>query len=167
MRFFKNDCNVGDGWFYLYIVHWGVLNPHFMKTPPMLPSPFFEILSNPIHFPVFSNPTPTVFSVVLFLWQNEWSRHIWCAILLNDNTDLHMSSLGTLVPEGPWCVFYVTRRQVYWGLTHNVVFTGTLIWYHTHKHTHKAHSGASRLTHPYKYLFTPPVMCWQQLPLLH
>ena len=166
MEFFKNDCNLGDGWFYLYIVHW-VLNPYFMKTPPMLPSQLFEILSNPIHFLVFSNPTPTVLSVVLFLWQNEWSRHTWCAILLNDNMDLHMLSLGTLVPEGPWCVVYVTRRQVYWGLTHNVVFTGTLIWYHTHKHTHKAHSGASRPTHPYKYLFTPPVMCWQQLPLLH
>ena len=167
MRFFKNDCNVGDGWFYLYIVHWGVLNPHFMKTPPMLPS--FQILYIP--FPPNSlsppTPTPTGLSVVLFLWINGWSSHVWCAILLNYNMDLHMSGLCTLVPEGPWCVFYVTRRQVYWGLTHNVVFTGTLIWYHTHKHTHKAHSGASRLTHPYKYLFTPPVMCWQQLPLLH
>ena len=111
----------------------------------MLPSSFFEILSNPIHFHF------TVLSVVLFLWQNEWSRHTWCAILLNDNMDLHMSSLGTLVPEGPWCVFYVTRRQVYWGLTHNVVFTGTLIWYHTNTQTHALHSGASRLTHPYKY----------------
>ena len=44
-------------------------------------------------------------------------------------------------------------------------FTGTLIWYctHTHTHTHtntcRAHSGASRLTHPCKYKFTPPVMC--------
>ena len=39
------------------------------------------------------------------------------------------------------------RRQVYWDLTHIVVFTGTLIWYHTQTQT--AHSGASRLTHPY------------------
>ena len=49
--------------------------------------------------------------------------------------DLLMSSLGTLVPEGPWCVFYTTRHQVYWGLTHSVVFNCTLIWYHTHEHT--------------------------------
>ena len=131
-----------------------------MKTPPMLPSSFFEILSNPIHFHF------TVLSVVLFLWQNEWSRHTWCAILLNDNMDLHMSSLGTLVPEGPWCVFYVTRRQVYWGLTHVVVF----YWYSdliSRTQTHTAHSGASRLTHSYKYIFTPPAICSQQLPLLH
>ena len=39
-----------------------------------------------------------------------------------DIMDLHMSNLGTIVPEGPWCVLYATRRQVYWGLTHNVVF---------------------------------------------
>ena len=45
-------------------------------------------------------------------------------------------------------------------------FTGALIWYHTHTHTHThtnaqthtAQPGASRLTHPYKYIFTPPVM---------
>ena len=65
-------------------------------------------------------------------------------------------------------VFYAKRCQVYWGLTRNVVFC----WYydtmsHTHKHTaHTAHSRASRLTQPYKYIFTPPVMCSQQLPLL-
>ena len=77
---------------------------------------------------------------------------------------VRMSSLGALVPEGPWHVFYATRYQVYWGLTCNVVF----YWYsdlilHTHTHTHtntcRAHSGASRLTHPCKYKFTPPVMC--------
>ena len=48
-----------------------------------------------------------------------------CAILLNDNMDLHMSSLGTLVPEGPWYVFYAARCQVYGGLIYNVVF----YWY--------------------------------------
>ena len=36
-----------------------------------------------------------------------------------------------------------------------------------HTQTHTAHSGASRLTHPYKYIFPPPVMCSQQLLLLH
>ena len=57
----------------------------------------------------------------------------------------------SILPEGLWCVFYAARHQVYWGLTHNVVFTGTLIWYHTNTQTHALHSGASRLTHPYKY----------------
>ena len=93
--------------------------------------------------PLYCLPsTPRVLSVVLFLLLNGWSRHIWCAVLLNDNMDLHMSSLGTLLPEGPWCVFYATRCQVYCGLTHSVVF----YWYfnfishthtHTHMHTHK------------------------------
>ena len=55
-------------------------------------------------------------------WINDWSRHIWCAILLNDNMNLHMLSLCIIAPEGPWCVFYTTGCQVYWGLTHVVVF---------------------------------------------
>ena len=42
--------------------------------------------------------------------------------LLNFIMDLHLSSLGTLVPEGPCCVFYVTRHQVYRGMTRNMVF---------------------------------------------
>ena len=47
--------------------------------------------------------------------------------------DLHMSSLGTLLPEKP-CMLYTTRYQIYWGLTHNEGFC----WYsdlisHTHK----------------------------------
>ena len=76
-----------------------------------------------------------------------------------------MLSLGTVVPEGPWCMFYATRHHVCQGLIHNVVFYCTLIWYHTHKHT--AHSGASRLTHLCKYIFAPPIMCPQLLPSLH
>ena len=39
---------------------------------------------------------------------------------------------------------------------------------HTHTNTcTNKHSGATRLTHQYKYIFTPPVMCLQQLSLLH
>ena len=79
----------------------------------------------------------------------------------------NLSTRRTLI-----CVVYVTRRQVYWSLTHNVLFAGTLIWYHTHTQTHTpqthtARTGASRMTYPYKYIFTPPVMCSQQLSLLH
>ena len=36
----------------------------------------------------------------------------------NDMVDLHMSSLGSIVPQFPCCVFYATRRH------------------HTHIHTH-------------------------------
>ena len=51
-------------------------------------------------------------------------------------------------------------------LTHNVIF----YWYSNlipHTQIYKAHSGASRLTDPYKYMFAPTVMCPQQLPLLY
>ena len=44
-------------------------------------------------------------------------------------------------------------------------FAGALIWYHTHKDTQ--HTRASRLTHPYKYIFAPFVICLQQPTLLH
>ena len=36
-----------------------------------------------------------------------------------------------------------------------------------HTQTDTAHSGAIRLTHLYNYILTPPVICSQQLPLLH
>ena len=36
-----------------------------------------------------------------------------------------------------------------------LLFAGTLIWYHTHKHIHTTHSGGvNRLTHPYNYILT-------------
>ena len=108
-------------------------NPVILWRPPPHPNIAYPHtpFSNFVHTPPTPTslspppPAPTVFSVAMFLWLNGWSRHIWCAILLNDNMDLYMSSLGTLVPEGPWCVFHETRRQVYWSLTHSVVF----YWY--------------------------------------
>ena len=152
----------------MYIVGRGILTSLFYEDPPVLLMPPFQLFSNP-PIPFLSPPTPipTALSVVLYFWLNGWSYHIWCAILLNDIMNLHMLSLGTLVPEGPWCVFYVTRHQMYWGLTHNAVFC----WYsdlisHIKGHT-KTHSIASRLTHPYEYISTPPVMCSQQLSLLY
>ena len=79
--------------------------------------------------------------------------------------DLHISSLGTLVPEGTWCVFYATRHQVYWGLT-QCGFLLVLGFDITHK-TYTGPSGASRLIHLYKFILKSPVMCSQQPPLLH
>ena len=40
-----------------------------------------------------------------------------------------------------------------------------LVQTHAHTQTHTTHSGA--ITQPYKYIFTPPAMCSQQLTLLH
>ena len=110
-------------------------NPPTLWRPHLycLPPPFFQILSTLTPTPTTSLspaiPATTVFSVVLFLWLNEWLCHIWCAVFINYNMDVHMLSLGTLVQEGPWCVFYATRHQVYTELWHMCFFTGTLIYF--------------------------------------
>ena len=139
------------------IVEKGVRTP----PPPILPTPPFFKFCPPPSLPYHLQPAPPLLFLLSVSLANGWSRHILCAILLNDNKDLHMSSVGTLVPEGPWCVFYATRCQVYWGLTHNVVF----YWYSnliSHTQTHKYTITLTNIQ-----LFTPPVMCSQQLPLLH
>ena len=44
------------------------------------------------------------------------------AFLLDDIMDLHMLSLGSLLPKEPCCVIYTTGWEVYWGLTLNKNF---------------------------------------------
>ena len=138
------------------IVGRGVLTPLFYEAPlyslpPPPPHPFSNFVQPP-PFPCHLQPPPPL----LFLSLNGWSHHIWCAILLNI-MDLHMSSLGTLVPKEPWSVFYAKRRQVYWGLTHHVVFCrySDLIS-NTHKDTHKdtqhIQGPVDLHTHIYRYL---------------
>ena len=124
-----------------------------MKTP------IFQMLSNSLI------ATPTALFVFLFLWLNGWSCHIWCTILLNDIMDLHIMSLCKLVLEELWWVFYATRCQVYWGLTHNEVFCwySDLISYTTK--TQNTVRGAVEW-HTYKYTFTSLAMCSQQLSFL-
>ena len=139
----------------------------FSENPPLYcPHPFFRFCPAPTHFPVTFKPHPTVLSVALFLWLNGWSCHIWCTILLNGNMDLHMSGLGTRRTS----MCFMQQGIKFTAVWHIMCFfTGTLIWYHTHTNTqtHTAHLGASRLTQPHKYIFPPPVMCSEQLPLLH
>ena len=88
-------------------------------------------------------PPPTVSSVDLFLWLNGWSCHIRCVILLNDNMDLHMSSLGTF-DQKDLDVCFMQQGVKFTELWHMWFFTRTLIWYHAHTNTqtHTAHSGA-------------------------
>ena len=101
-------------------------NPYFLKFPLyclLLPLPYFCLPPPPPQLPChLQPPSPLLFLLFCLFWVNEWSRHIWCAILLNENMDMHTSNLDTLVPEGPWCLFYVTRCHIYWSLTDNVVF---------------------------------------------
>ena len=126
-------------------------------NPPIIRRPPFFKTSLHCHFlqllPHFS-----------FCWPvSWWSNHIWCAILLNDNMDLQMLGLDTIVPEGPWCVFYATRVK-FTEVWHMLFFFLLVLWFCYHTHKHIPHSGAIRLTHTYEYIFTPPVMCSQQLP---
>ena len=105
-------------------------------------------------------PSPSAFSTVLLLWLNGRSHRIWCATLLNDNIDLHMSSLGTLVPEGHWRVFYVTRSQVYWDLTQNVAF----YWYfdlisHMQRHKHTQHTQGPVDWHTHMNIYLHHLLC--------
>ena len=112
-----------------FIVGRGVVTPLFYEDLPHIAYPHppphpFHVLSTT--FPLLLSPPtpiPTALSVVMFLWLNGWSCHFWCAILLNNNMDLQMPSLGTLASEGPWYVFYATRCPFDWGLTH-VIFYG-------------------------------------------
>ena len=69
-----------------------------------------------------------------------------CATLLNNVMDLHMSSLGTLLPDWPLCVFYATRHQVYWSLACGFCGFFLVLWFdiiYTNTYTQRqtAHSG--------------------------
>ena len=95
MKFSKNGCNGGDGKFLLEMG----AKPGMGGGVCLAPTSLFQILSTqPLTpLPCHLQSCPTVFSVVMFLWLNWWSCYILCVILLNDNMDLYMSSLGTLV----------------------------------------------------------------------
>ena len=110
-----------------------------MNTPLYCLSPLFQTLSTttPPQFPCDIQPPPPLFFLLscFFSWMGDWLHHIWCVILLNDNIDLHMSSLVSLVPEGlcflhqKECVFYAIRHQVYWGQIHQIHLISYVDWY--------------------------------------
>ena len=119
-----------------------------MNTPPpplyYLP-PFFQLLSNH-HFPVTSNPhLPCSF----FDWMGDCITFDVLFYLMIDIMHLHMSRLGTLMPEG-LDVCFVQQGVKSTEVWHMWFFPGTLIWYytqtnkqtnkqtntHTHTHTH-------------------------------
>ena len=123
--------------------------PPFYEDPPLLTTPL--------------PPTPPLLILLscFFGWMGD---HATFDVLLF----LMISWMYKCWASGPWCMFYAKRCQVYWGLKYDVVFC----WYsdlisHTQTHTHTSHLGASRPTHPCKYIFSPTVMCSQQLCLLH
>ena len=84
------------GWFYnggggkflksLKIVDRGMLTPLFYEDPPMYPISPFSNVAHPPQLPCHLQPPPPLFFLL--------------SCLLNDDIDLNMSSLGSLVPEG-------------------------------------------------------------------
>ena len=133
-------------------------NPPPPPPPPLLPNPFFKFCSHP-NFPVTSNTHPHCFFSCLVSFA-EWviiTAHFTYWQLVPD-----LSTRRTLMCFMQQGIKFTEVWHIMW------LFTGTLIWYQTRRQTqtHTAHSGTSRLTHPYKYIFTPPAMCSQQLPLL-
>ena len=110
-------------------------------------------------YPFASNST-TAYSVVLFLWLNGWSRHIWCATFLDDIKNVQMLSFRTLMHVLYKKVSSLLRPETWCSFC----------WYAdliSHTQTGTTHLGASRPTHSCKYIFTPTVTCSQQLSLLH
>lgn len=81
-----------------FIVGRGLLTPPFYEKPLSCLLFFFKFC-----------PIPR--------WLH-WLLQIWSVTLLNNIMDIHMLSLGILIPEGPSYVFYATRDQIYWGLRH-------------------------------------------------
>ena len=129
-----------------------------MKTP-YIAYPLFSNFAQPPTSLSLPTSTSTAHSIVLFLWLSGWLQHIWCAILCNDFIDVCMSSLRTLM-------------HVWWSKVSSLLSSDMwcgFCWYswfdlsHTHTPTHiqrhTSHSEASRLTHPYKDIFTATVMC--------
>ena len=118
-----------------------------------------------IAYPLFFKFCPTIpllplllLLTCLFGWMGNHA--MFDVILFNDYMDLHMSSLDTLVPEEPSCVFYATRCQVYWGLTHYIVF----YWYsnlisHTQKHKHKHHTQGAVDWHTHINIYLHHLLC--------
>ena len=138
-------------------------NPPILWRPPYIayPPPFFQILSNTFPLSLLPpTPTPTAF----FGWIGDHATFdvlvylmtLWIEPWYQKELDVCFMQQGIKFTE-VWHIMWF--------------FAGTLIWYHTHKHMHThrqtIHSRASWLTHPYWYIFTPPVMSSQQLSLLH
>ena len=119
-----------------------------MKGPnlPILWGPPFSNFIQP-HFPVASYPHPNCsFCCLVSLTERVIVAPHLMRYFTYDIKDLYMSSIGTLVPERPWCVFYGTRHQVYWVIeVWQIVWFFLVLWFDiTHpktcKHTETQHT---------------------------
>ena len=128
----------------------------FFIAPLYCLPPFSKFVQPPLTLSVLT-PTNHCSFFGWMLCLNGWSP-----ILYNNIMDLQMTSLGTLVPEGPSCVFYATNLGV---LIHNVFFCWYLIWYHTHTCTNTlTHKDTQRSLgpvdlHTHKNIYLHHLLC--------
>ena len=114
---------------------------------------FFDWISDPATF------------YVQFYLLILWIYTCWALV------PCHMIYARTYKDLAIWSMQQGVKFTEVWYMM--LFFTGTLIWYHTCTNTHTceqrytAHSGTNKLTHPYKYMLKPPVMCPQQLSRSH
>ena len=138
-----------------------------MKIPLyILPSPFQILLNETtttLPPPIQQNHSPLFLlfcffggmgdcatSDVLFYLMTLWIYTCWALYL---------------VTQGHCGVVFATRRQFTEHMT--CFFAIILTWYHTNTRRLTAHTGANRMTYPYKYILTPPILCSEQLSVLH
>ena len=121
----------------------------FYEDPAIFLHPLFLNCVHPLPpFPCHFQPSPQLCFLLssFFGWDHATFDELF---YLWYNMDLRMSSLTTLVPEWPWCVFYAKdiKFTVVWD---NVVFyCYSDLKSHTQAHTE--HTRASRGTHSYIY----------------
>ena len=129
--------------------------PPTPPPPPILPtSPsIFQILSTlpPPPLPCHLQPPPPLLFLFscFFGWVGDHATFNVLFYLMIKWISICMSSLGTLYKKD-LDVCFMQQGVSFTEVWHNVVF----YWYSdliSHTQTHTTHSGASRLTHSYKY----------------
>ena len=85
-----------------YWRHRSIVGRGFITLPILWKIPYIAYLSN------FIQPPLPLFLLPCFF---DWMSDRGTSDVLFYTMDLHMSSLGTLVPQGPCGVFYATRHQ--------------------------------------------------------
>ena len=140
-------------WRYPYISYPPLFKFCSMKPPPPLPPPIQQNHS-PLFllFCFFGGMGDCATSDVLFYLMTLWIYTCWALYL---------------VTQGHCGVVFATRRQFTEAEHMTCFFAIILTWYHTNKRRHTAHTGANRMTYPYKYILTPPILCSEQLSVLH
>ena len=146
------------------IVGRGVLTPLFYEDPPNIAYPlFFKFAQLPLPCCPQAPPPLLILLSCFFGWMGGRATFDVLFYLMT-------SWMYTCRALGPWCMFYATRRQVYWVLTCDIVFclySDLITHTHTHSHSHiHTHTQDTRHTQGpvdwhtlYKYIFTHQLLC--------